>query len=432
MNSTIYSKTYIDLFAGCGGLSLGLRNAGWNGLFAIEKDPMAFHTFENNFLSEKAPYPDFSNWPEWLAKKPYAIEDILEDTRITKELRKLKGGVTLVAGGPPCQGFSVAGSRRGDDPRNNLVFSQIELVKIVQPLAVLIENVEGFEKRFVARPNSSRVSVADEALDQLTKLNYSVAKLTVNAADYGVPQLRKRVVIIGIKREIAKNADVSVAMEESLKKAALRQRSELNLPLTRPVTVGEAIHDLSGDELVPCPDAKGFNTTRYITAESAYAILMRKGIPDGEIPNSHRFSNHGEKVRRLYEKAHATQKPGRLSKEFLLSNGCKSDKKVLLDPDSPCSTLTTHPDEFIHYKYPRNISLREMARIQSFPDDFWFYGRYTLNGPRRKHDVSRNAQIGNAVPPLMARAIGLALYDVLGLAATDQLEKEFPQWKLFK
>ncbi len=93
--------------------------------------------------------------------------------------------------------------------------------------------------------------------------------------------------------------------------------------------------------------------------------------------------------------------------------GTKKDKKVLIDPDAPVSTITTHPDEFIHYAEPRNITVREMARLQSFPDDFEFKGRYTINGPRRKFDVARCSQVGNAVPPLFAEAIGRALKEML-------------------
>src|SRR5262249_52446930 len=144
-------------------------------------------------------------------------------------------------------------------------------------------------------------------------------------------------------------------------------------------------------------------------AESEYAKLMRNGTPDSQIPDSHRFSHHGPKVRALYEKAHATQPRGRLRREFLLMNDTRTLKKVLLDPHGVSTTLTTHPDESIHYVFPRNISLREMARFQSFPDDFRFYGRYTLNGPRRRFDVPRCAQIGNAVPPLLAQGIGVAI-----------------------
>ena len=101
-----------------------------------------------------------------------------------------------------------------------------------------------------------------------------------------------------------------------------------------------------------------------------------------------------------------------LSKEFLYDNGCHSNKRFVLDVTKPSSTLTTAPDELIHYKHPRIVTLREMARLQSFPDNFVFLGRYTLNGPARGIDVPRNAQIGNAIPPLVGRALGLSLQHI--------------------
>ena len=139
---------------------------------------------------------------------------------------------------------------------------------------------------------------------------------------------------------------------------------------------------------------------------------MRKGVLNQEIPTCHRFNKHSQKLIALYDKAHKTQLPGRLSKEFLYENGCHSNKRFVLDVQKPSSTLTTAPDELIHYRHKRIVTLREMARLQSFPDDFNFYGRYTLNGPARGVDVPRNAQIGNAVPPLVGRALGLALVQI--------------------
>ena len=113
--------TYIDFFSGCGGLSLGLGWAGWNGIFAIEKDPMAYKTFDKNLVDETAPYRHFDMWPSWLSREAHTIEDVLEDELVVNHFRALAGKVTLVAGGPPCQGFSVAGARNGNDPRNLLV-----------------------------------------------------------------------------------------------------------------------------------------------------------------------------------------------------------------------------------------------------------------------------------------------------------------------
>ena len=140
---------------------------------------------------------------------------------------------------------------------------------------------------------------------------------------------------------------------------------------------------------------------------------------DREIPNCHRLNNHSEKAIALYKKALATQPPGRLTKEFLYENGCHSNKRFVLDVTKPSSTLTTAPEELIHYRHPRVVTLREMARLQSFPDDFEFMGRYTLNGPARGVDVPRNAQIGNAIPPLVGLALGTAINSIIQMVMDD-------------
>ena len=119
--------TYIDVFSGCGGLSLGLFKAGWKGLFAIEKSPMAFETLKHNLMDRK----DHFDWPAWLPKKNHDIDKVLSSYR--DELSSLRGKVTLVAGGPPCQGFSFAGRRKENDGRNKLVDSYVQFVSLVKP-----------------------------------------------------------------------------------------------------------------------------------------------------------------------------------------------------------------------------------------------------------------------------------------------------------
>ncbi|MFO0389412.1 MAG: DNA cytosine methyltransferase [Alphaproteobacteria bacterium] len=413
-------KTYIDAFAGCGGLSLGLLQSGWEGIFAIEKDAMAFETISKNMMCADAPYGHFEKWPNWLPKQNYTIENLLNDEGIRKKLKGLNGKISLICGGPPCQGFSVGGLRNGDDPRNELAFKMLELVELVEPPLVMIENVEGIARPFKARPGQLKESVATLVLARLRELGYSSGFTTIKSSDYGVPQERKRVVIVGIKKQLKDISNVKNLIENYFASVSLEQRRELNLPLDRPVNIEEALHDLANATEVVCPDSPKFPSTTYLPAKSTYAKLMRRGISNKSIPNSHRFSQHGPKVRSLYIAAHKTQPKGRLSKEFLLASGTKTDKKFLLDPKKPCSTLTTHPDEIIHYLYPRNVSIREMARIQSFPDDFHFYGRYTLNGERRKLDVSRCAQVGNAIPPLMARAMGMVLNKIIKFIEGDE------------
>lgn len=404
--------TSIDLFAGCGGLSLGLHRAGWDGIFAIERDPMAFDTLRSNLVDDGAPYGAYQKWPEWLPVTPHNIDEFLGNETFRRSLAELAGSVTLVAGGPPCQGFSVGGKRNGADERNHLVHRQLELVELVQPKVVLIENVEGITRAFRSRPrDGGAVSVASEVVDALAALGYRASFGIADASRFGVPQTRRRTLIVGLRNDLEVEPS---AFFDALERVRLPHLADLGLPSDRAVTAKEAIDDLLSQRRVVCPDSAKFESSTYRKARSAFAIAMRVGIPDGSIPDSHRYTKHGGRILELYQSAHETQPKGRLSKEFLLASGTKKDKKVLIDPKGPVSTITTHPDEFIHYAEPRNITVREMARLQSFPDDYRFKGRYTINGPRRKFDVARCSQVGNAVPPYFAQAIGRALREVLG------------------
>lgn len=138
-------NTVIDLFAGCGGLSLGLHKAGWTGLFAIEKCTDAFATLKYNLIDKEQHF----NWPTWLPQTNMDINDVL--SKYEQELTSLRGTVDLVAGGPPCQGFSMAGRRNESDVRNKLINSYIKFIKLVQPQILLFENVKGFTMPFLKK-----------------------------------------------------------------------------------------------------------------------------------------------------------------------------------------------------------------------------------------------------------------------------------------
>jgi len=405
--------TSIDLFAGCGGLSLGLHKAGWQGLFAIERDPMAFDTLKSNLVGRETRYAAYKQWPEWVDEAPHNIDTFLEDEGNVENLRRLRGKVSMVAGGPPCQGFSVGGARNGEDERNHLVHRLLEVVEHVQPKIALVENVEGITRAFRSRPREgAKASVAAEVVEAFAQLGYKATFGVANASHFGVPQVRMRAIIIAVRGDLGIDPSDFFVHLENIRATHLREHE---LPLDRPVTAGEALRDLFNDEdFVPSPDTPKFSSSTYLEPVGPYATALRRDTATGTVPDSHRYSNHGERVLELYRTAHETQPKGRLSKAFLLSMGTKKDKKVLIDPDVPVSTITTHPDEFIHFGAPRNITVREMARLQSFPDDFHFKGRYTINGPRRKFDVARCSQVGNAVPPLFAEAIGRAVKALLG------------------
>ncbi|MFL0204649.1 DNA cytosine methyltransferase, partial [Tenacibaculum maritimum] len=144
------TKTYIDLFSGCGGLSLGLHNAGWKGIFAIEKSEDAFKTLEHNLIKKKKHF----EWPNWLDQKHHDINQVLEDH--SENLIALRGTIDLVAGGPPCQGFSMAGRRIENDSRNDLINSYIKFIDLVKPKLIFFENVKGFTQGFKKNDKKGR------------------------------------------------------------------------------------------------------------------------------------------------------------------------------------------------------------------------------------------------------------------------------------
>jgi DNA (cytosine-5)-methyltransferase 1 len=155
---------FVDVFAGCGGLSLGLKRAGWAGLFAVEKDAFAFETLSSNFPGNKGPLS--YNWPAAIERKAWDIRRLIKTRRAA--LEELSGKVDLLAGGPPCQGFSHAGRRRRDDPRNRLFEVYLELVEIFQPTLVLVENVRGFTSDFKTARKDSIKNFAETLEERLS------------------------------------------------------------------------------------------------------------------------------------------------------------------------------------------------------------------------------------------------------------------------
>lgn len=401
MHATKKPLTYIDVFAGCGGLSLGLADAGFEGIFAIEKNECAFETLQANLINEGA--RSHFQWPSWLPKTPHGIEQILAHYK--KELRELAGTVDLLAGGPPCQGFSSAGRRKADDPRNQLFRSYLDLVRIVKPKMVLMENVKGFTMDF----SGSEESYSERLVAELSR-NYSVYTKLVNVSAFGVPQNRVRYFVIGIRKGIRHHNPFSILDENSRK--FLRR-----LGLTFPVSSRSAISDLEISRCGTRPSANysGFSEINYRGPKTTYQRLM--SCSDGLIGDL-RLANHTDVVaKRFASIISECQAEGRLNRsvsEVMRAKfGIKKRALRVLDPDRPSPTVTSMPDDLLHYSEPRVLTVRENARLQSFPDWFKFKGKYTTGGERRRVEVPRYTQVANAVPPLAARAIGEMLKEIL-------------------
>lgn len=406
---------FVDVFAGCGGLSLGLSQAGCKGVFAIEKSPLAFETFRHNLVDGKRHTFD---WPEWLPKQAMTCEDLLANHG--PRLDTLKGTIDLMVGGPPCQGFSTAGRRDPADPRNQMTEQYLLLVEKLQPRFIVIENVAGFNMRFESEEGLDKLikdpkhaSYADYVAGRLDDLGYEVSRGLVNCADFGVPQNRLRYLVMC---ELRSNDEQPTRnLFELLRDYRKEFLQKKGLSTTKKVTVKEAIEDLrvTGKTLVENTDSetRGFIEAIYEppVAQVGYLKLMRTHA-NGKSPNSRRLAKHKKTTVEYFKKVQKTCRPGHcMSVKERTKVGTKKHSTTVLHPDRPAPTITTLPDDVIHYCEPRILTVRENARIQSFPDWFEFQGKYTTGGKQRKQECPRYTQVGNAVPPLVAVAIGEAL-----------------------
>jgi len=331
----------IDLFCGAGGLSYGFERAGFNVLLGIDNDAAALKTFELNHKNSKTICGDI--------------------TQITSaDIRNIIGGaeIDVIVGGPPCQGMSLSGPRKFNDPRNGLYLSYIRLVQEIQPRAFIIENVPGLVGLFGGE-------IKNSILEEFRSMGYNIEYKILCSADYGVPQARRRVVFAGWKKgmfEYPAHGDLQVTCEQAL--------SDLP-PLT----------DNIGEPDMPY----------YTPPQSEYQKLMR--VRSASVKN-HIAARHSENVRNTI----ALIPPGGNYKSLPKDYESTRNFHVAWTrfPDNkPAPTIDTGHRHHFHYKYNRVPTVRECARIQSFPDDFIFIGNKT----------QQFRQVGNAVPPLMAERI---------------------------
>lgn len=399
--------TYIDLFAGCGGLSLGLNRSEWKGLFAVEKSPHAFQTLEYNLIQKVKHF----EWPEWLPKQAHDINEVIKN--YSDNLKKLQGNVTLIAGGPPCQGFSIAGRRNEKDERNTLINSYIEFISLVKPKLIFFENVKGFTMEFKNNKQKGK-KYSQIVTKKLTQEGYNVYGQLINFGDYGIPQKRTRFILVGIRNDIAES---SVEKAKSFFK--LIEENKISFLAERQLSVQPTIEDalsdlLSNNAKIETPDRKGFISSFYQDIKSDYQRYIRKETKNTEIPNSHSFAKHSHRVIERFRHIQSIfteckNIPERLKQQL----GLSTQVLVPLQAKEQAPTITSIPDDMIHYCEPRILTVRECARLQSFPDWYVFKGKYTTGGKLRKIEVPRYTQIGNAIPPLFGEQAGLILKQLI-------------------
>lgn len=375
----------IDLFAGAGGLSLGFEQAGFDVVAAVEIDPVHAAVHEYNF-------PDCAVIPRSV-------------TELTGHAIRAAAGigtqqVDVVFGGAPCQGFSLIGQRALDDPRNSLVKDFVRIVRELEANYFVFENVKGLtlgkHRKFL-----------EEIIDEFQKAGYSVVEdwKVLNACEHGVPQDRQRLFLLGAKRDLK--------LPEYPAAITAKPGSSAQLPSAP--TCSDAMGDL--------PDAERFDRLSFTDEVKAkkspkasnYAKLMRCELPEGwaygyrrkwdaDLLTSSMRSEHTEISRRRFGET----EPGEvepISRFFKLSPTGVSNT-LRAGTDSARGAFTSPRP--IHYKWNRCVTVREMARLHGFPD--WFrFNETKWHGAR---------QIGNAVPPPLARAVASQVLDAMGRTAT--------------
>lgn len=242
-------------------------------------------------------------------------------------------------------------------------------------------------------------------------MGYNVKPHIIDFSKYGIPQRRNRFILVGIQKSIG-SPDLFESLLESVKDSFLQSKG-----ITANTTVEEAISDLlqSNGEL-PTPDRKGFNSGLYGTAESNYQKLLR-GVyaKNHHVPDSHSFAKHTAEKAKCFRNLLANYdiRGKRIDGNARIKWNVKQRSITILDKDSISPTITGHPDDYLHYCEPRIMTVRECARIQSFPDWYEIKMKYTTGGNMRKVEVPRYTQIGNAIPPLFAELAGIVLKNMI-------------------
>jgi DNA (cytosine-5)-methyltransferase 1 len=389
---------FIDLFAGAGGLSEGLTEAGFNGLLSNEIMPEYAQTYKQNHPSTKVITADIRE---------------LDPIKIMKDLSLERGELDLIAGGPPCQGFSINAPVRSIlDERNHLFKEFLRFIDVMAPRAVLIENVPGL------------VSFEDGAtlraiLDSLTNLGYGVDVRILGAAYYGVPQMRWRAIILGLRgKNLPQSAFPEPVFHAPVKPnftTTFEGQSLVNMPSPETSTKFVTVYDGIGDLPSLANGERGDKIKQYATKpNSNYQKRARSGsvgVINHEAPRLSAINM--QRLKHIRPGGNWTNIPDELLPKGM-QRARKSDhtkRYGRVDPDGLASTILTkcdpHWGAYFHYEQDRSFTVREAARLQSFPDHFVFTGT----------QAQQFAQVGNAVPPLLANAIGLTLKSVLSEGA---------------
>lgn len=371
--------TGIDLFAGAGGLSYGFEKAGFDICLAVEKDTWACDTYKLNHKNKNIIEGDITQLPDDL-------------------FAAYNGKIDVIMGGPPCQGFSIAASnrRKSDDARNTLYRQFLRVVGIVNPKIVLIENVKEIEK--FKLPDGTRI--VDDIKQFLADLGYTFDCAVIDCRKYGIPQDRRRFFFLAIKKDMLQEAIVLSTL--------------LDKYIVPEISFWDAISDLP--EVRPKQYAEDAVISYDKQPQNEYQARLRGSCT--QISN-HIPMQHTEKTIEKFKFLLANQnsqlpdelKPRMRGNLDKISKSSYSQNHRIIDKNKVSPTITaSFYSSFIHPTQPRNLTVREAARIQTFPDSFVFLGKKTTlskkllakKGIIAELHLDQFNQVGNAVPPLMA------------------------------
>ncbi len=402
-------NSFIDLFAGCGGLSLGLEQAGFNPVYVNELNDDALKTY----LINRSEY-------KHLNLKEFHSNDIKELSGSKKKLEELsknlkskfnikKGDLSLVVGGPPCQGYSGIGHRRSYKvdkekiPSNYLYKEMYKVIEHFNPKAFIFENVRGLLSARWTK-NGAKGEIFKDVLKQFSKLkNYNYDYSLVQSKDYGVPQNRPRVLVIGIRKDV----------KSKINKEELFPKKDISYP---------HLEELFSD-LIDKNYNKDFVTNSYLSdpkTKIQKILRTRKNknsfLSKGDKLTDQEYSNHSPNIVKKFKSM--LENGGVIKDKFKTKKFAQRLLNKRWNGKGPNITATSLPDDYVHYSQPRSLTVREWARLQMFPDWYQFKGKRTTGGLRRAgnpqegifdREVPKYTQIGNAVPVELARRVGLSL-----------------------
>lgn len=444
--------TLVDLFAGCGGLSLGMENAGFTPVFVNELNEHALETYLAN-RSHRVGGRPFAEQPELHSRDAHELqgerlEEMVADlSRLGIELPTLRGAqrgdnngtLDVLTGGPPCQGYSGIGHRRSysvdkqDIPSNQLYQRMAEIIERLRPRIFLFENVRGLLNSRWTRDGARKIWPDVRERFEAIK-GYEVRSSLVKASDYGVPQNRPRVLLVGIRSDVAAAAckafNLAPGEKDAVAAGFLPRPGEVQCP---------DLIDLLSDLVDPAVEAhfgqasypKGSFSTGTYPADAATDIQRRlrttregRVLRAGDQVTDQEYSRHSSRIVSKFR--HMLANHGEIPEEARTRKFSQRVLKRRWGNAAPNITATSMPDDYVHFEHPRTLTVREWARLQLFPDWYRFAGKRTTGGIRRagnpregnfEREVPKYTQIGNAVPVGLAEEVGKHFRGILALAA---------------